>query len=81
MRARLQKMRIVENGEEFIKTCVVNEVCLGGEYTMCGLAIHDNVIDKYGASFVGEGDEFEGSLKECDCPNCLKIINFCKSLK
>lgn len=57
----------------------VNEISLGGEFTICGRAIPDASIVIEGWERVGE--EFTGSISKCECKDCLKIIRYYKSLK
>lgn len=57
---------------------VVNTVTNGGEYTMCGRAIPDSSYDDEG--FEAVGDEYVGSLCECSCSSCMKIIKYIKGL-
>ena len=64
---------------DIIVTHVVNEIELGGEYTICGLAIPDSVISIEGWCAIGK--EFKGNIKQCNCNDCLKKINYFKSLK
>lgn len=58
---------------------VVNEIELGGEYTVCGRAIPDSVISIEGWCAVGK--EFKGSIKQCNCNDCIRIVSYFKSLK
>lgn len=57
----------------------VNEVELGGEFTICGRAIPDSTLDKEGWERVGQS--FRGRIKECECRSCLRIIEYFKRLK
>lgn len=77
----LQKLRhsVEDMGEDCILTHVVNEVCNGGEYTVCGRAIPDARFIDDGWEQVG--DEFRGSFVRCDCKDCRKIITYFKSLR
>lgn len=81
----LQKMRhsledIAENDlENDIITHGVNEITCGGEYTICGRAIPDSVIDFEGYERIGEA--FRGSISKCECKDCLKIITYYKNLR
>lgn len=80
IRATLQKMRYSLYGEEeFECICLVDNVTKGGEFTLCGNAIPDSSIEIEG--FESVGDEFIGSIKDVNCPNCLKVIGYIKSLK
>lgn len=58
---------------------VVDEVHSGAEYTACGLAIPDSILNFEGFEHVGE--PFRGSLKKCTCSACLKTIYYYKSLR
>lgn len=79
---RLQKLRhsVDDMGEDCIVTHIVNEVDLGGEYTVCGRAIVDADLKLNGWEPVG-GGEFQGTIKDCDCKDCKKIVAYFKSLK
>lgn len=57
----------------------VDEIELGGEFTICGRAIPDSVLELEGWERVGAS--FEGSIKECDCKSCLRIIEYFKKLR
>lgn len=79
-KALLQKM--VYGGEGFIPfeyVCLVDLSTRGGEYTMCGNSIPDSNLEIEG--FEAIGDEYKGSIKEVTCPQCLKRIEYIKSLK
>lgn len=78
---KLQKLRHSENdaGEECITTHIVNEIELGGEFTVCGRAIPDADFKKDGWEPVG--GEFEGTIKYCDCTDCKKVVAYFKRLK
>lgn len=65
--------------EEVILTHCVNEINNGGEFTICGRAIPDSNLDAEGWTAVGES--FVGKIKDCDCKDCLRIINYFKLLK
>ena len=70
---------MTEDCENKIITHVVNEIELGGEYTVCGRAIPDSSLEtedweRIGASFLG-------SIRKCDCKDCVKIIKYYKSLR
>lgn len=80
IKAKLQKMRYsLYLEEEYECVCLVDNSCNGGEFTMCGNAIPDSNIEYDG--FEAVGDEFDGSIKEITCPNCLRRIQYIKSLK
>lgn len=79
-KAKLQKMRYCFYGtDEFQCICLVDESTNGGEFTFCGNAIPDSSIEFN--EFEKIGDEFVGSIKDVTCPNCLRRINYIKSLK
>lgn len=79
-KATLQKMRYSLYGEEeFECVCLVDNSSKGGEFTLCGNAIPDSNIEIEG--FEAVGSEFLGSVKDVTCPNCLKVIEYIKSLK
>ena len=81
----LQKLKhrnfdlITDDCECDIVTHGVNPITNGGEYTICGRAIPDANLDDEG--WVAIGDEFIGSMKRCDCQDCIKIIRYFKSLR
>lgn len=82
---KLQKMLhspedvISDNGENVVLTHVVDEIELGGEFTVCGRAIVGSVLKIEGWETVGK--EFKGKLSKCDCKDCIRIIRYFKSLK
>lgn len=57
----------------------VNEIQLGGEFTICGRAIPDSVLGVEGWESVGPS--FKGNIDECECINCRNIIDYFKSLR
>lgn len=67
-------------GEDCVITHIVNEIELGGEYTVCGRAIPDADLRKVGWVPIVDG-EFCGSMKDCNCKDCKKIVSYFKSLK
>jgi len=79
---RLQKLRhsADDMGEECIVTHIVNEISNGGEYTVCGRAIPDADLKLNGWEPV-EGGEFKGTIKDCDCKDCKKIVAYFKNLR
>lgn len=79
---KLQKLRhsVDDMGEDCIITHIVNEVNLGGEYTVCGRAIVDANLKCNGWEPV-EGGEFRGTIKDCDCKDCKRIVAYFKLLK
>lgn len=81
---RLQKLihskeDIIDFDEDIIIVHGVNEVQLGGEFTICGRAIPDSVLEIDGWERVGES--FIGNIKKCDCMSCRRIIAYFKNLK
>jgi hypothetical protein len=68
-----------ENNELAIITHVVDQNILGGEYTVCGRAITDSLLEIEG--FERCGEDFEGTLKDCDCKDCRRRIRWFKALK
>lgn len=81
--ALLQKMihtpeDIINIKDNIILTHVVDER-LGREYTICGRAIPDSSLEYEG--FERYGDDFRGSLKKCDCADCMRRINYIKHLR
>lgn len=79
---KLQKLRhsADDMGEECIITHIVNEITNGGEYTVCGRAIPDSNIHYNGWEEAPNG-EFYGTIKNCDCKDCKKVVSYFKSLK
>lgn len=57
----------------------VDEIELGGEFTICGRAIPDSVLSIEGWEAVGTG--FRGSIKKCECRHCLTVIEYYKRLR
>lgn len=57
----------------------VNEIEQGGEFTICGRAITDSVLGIEGWESVGSS--YKGSLNECDCKSCRRIIEYFKRLR
>ncbi len=81
---RLQKLihnqiDMAELEEDTIIVHGVNEIELGGEYTICGRAIPDSDLAIEGWERVGPS--FIGSIKKCECKNCIKTIRYFKSLR
>jgi len=74
----LQKMKYLKDGVIRRKTCGVNEIIRGGEFTFCGMATPDsNFIDD---DFEALGNYFEGSFKQVTCPSCKNFIDYIKRL-
>lgn len=78
---RLHKLlhRDTETREETIRTHIVNEVQMQGEYTLCGLDIYESDIATN--DFEAYEDEYEGSWKSSDCSECIGIVQMCKSAR
>lgn len=78
---KLQKLRHSPDdmGEECIIKHIVNEIELGGEFTVCGRAIVDADMRFNGWEPIGSG--FKGTIKDCDCKDCRKVIEYFKRLK
>lgn len=74
----LHKNEILGAEDKIIVTHVVNEIELGGEFTVCGRAIVDSVIEVEG--WQAKGEEFQGTIDECDCSSCLMVIQYFKEL-
>jgi len=74
----LQKMKY--HGTKGTVVCAIDKTSPGGEFTVCG----NNSIDS-GADEEDDwdiiGGSFDGKLKDVTCPNCLKHIQFIKSLE
>lgn len=78
--ARLQKMfHKIDGEDELIEIVhVVNNIQMGGEFTLCGCAILDSTLET--TDFKRIGEEFDGKLGECTCQNCLNMVYFCKTM-
>jgi hypothetical protein len=77
MKVVLQKIKYeMPNGRRKTVACGVNAVVHGGEYTFCG-----NVSFDEGDDWEIIGEQFVGKVKNITCGNCLKIINYIKSLE
>lgn len=70
---------LTDNGRDAIIVHGVNEINLGGEYTICGRAITDSVYGIEGWERIGE--QFVGNIRKCECGDCLRIIHYYKSLR
>lgn len=79
---KLQKLRHSRDdmGRDCIITHIVNEISLGGEFTVCGRAIVDADLKITGWEPVGSFD-FQGTIRDCDCKDCRKIVAYFKKLK
>ena len=79
---RLQKLRhsADDMGEDCIITHIVYEITNGGEYTVCGRAIPDANIHFNGWEPIA-GGEFNGTIKDCNCKDCKKVVYYFKRLK
>lgn len=66
-------------GDECIITHIVNEIDLGGEYTVCGRAIVDADLKFNGWEPVPHG-EYNGTIDDCDCKDCKKVVYYFKQL-
>ena len=79
-KARLQKMYYAFPYTDPVEvTCLVDLSSRGGEFTLCGNAIPDSNLDY--EEFTAIGEKYEGSIKEVTCPDCLRTIEYIKSLK
>lgn len=77
---KLQKMlRKIDGEDDLIEIVhVVNNIQMGGEFTLCGCAIPDSTLET--TDFKRIGEEFDGKLGECTCKNCLNMVYFCKTM-
>lgn len=77
----LQKLRHSPDdmGEDCIITHIVNEINNGGEFTVCGRAIPDADYHYNGWTPIPDG-EFIGTIADCDCNDCKKILTYYKQL-
>lgn len=66
-------------GEECIITHIVNEIALGGEYTVCGRAIVDADLKLNGWEPVPHGG-YNGTIDDCECKDCKKVVYYFKQL-
>lgn len=78
-KASLQKMRYDNLGEVIEVICLVDYATKGGEYTLCGNAIPNSLMEQEGAERVGE--EFTGSIRDVTCRDCITKIEYIKSIK
>lgn len=83
---RLQKMKhskddglINDIDNVVIITHIVDGNILGGEFTVCGRAIPDSLLDYEGFEHFDE--EFEGTMNDCDCVSCKRRVRWFKALK
>lgn len=78
--AKLQKMLHKIDGEDDLIEIVhiVNNIQMGGEFTLCCCAIPDSTLET--TDFKQIGEEFDGKLGECTCQNCLNLVYFCKTM-
>lgn len=77
--ATLQNMEFQGDFELYSNICIVDEIRKGGEFTVCGLDIPDSTLETDGYRAVNK--EYKGSIEECSCPNCKRIIAYYKNLK
>lgn len=79
---KLQKLRhsVDDIGEDCIITHIVNQIDLGGEFTICGRAIPDADLELDGWEPVPNG-AFYGTIEDCDCKNCKKTLYYLKHLQ
>ena len=59
--------------------CAINTIQMGGEYTLCGVAIPDTTLNNDDCYHVG--DCYVGSKKDITCEACLAFINFIQGIK
>lgn len=78
---RLQRLRhsIDDVGKDVVITHVVNQIELGGEFTVCGRAIPDSTLRDNGWEAVGL--EYDGTIRQCDCYRCKVIIEYFRTLR
>lgn len=83
---KLQKMKhskddvFLDSEDDFsIITHIVDNNSHGGEYTVCGRAIPDSSLEYEGYEQYGE--EFEGTIKNCDCLDCKRRVRWFKKLR
>lgn len=78
---KLQRLRHTADdmGEDCIVTHIVNEIDLGGEYTVCGRAITDADYHWNGWEPIPDG-EFIGTIADCDCKDCKRTFYYFKNL-
>lgn len=73
------KQDIIGLEEDTIIVHGVNEIELGGEFTICGRAIPDATLRMEGWERVGES--YRGGIEKCECKSCKRIIAYYKKLK
>lgn len=78
----LQRMRHTADdmGEDCIITHIVNIMSHNGEYTLCGRAIPDSNLAINGCAALPNG-ELSGTINDCDCKDCKRILFYIKTLQ
>jgi hypothetical protein len=66
------KIKFFGNGDEIFKGEVHLVAPKGNDYTLCGLT-----LDMDGRT---TGD-YQETTEKVNCPNCQKIVDYCKSIK
>lgn len=77
----LQVMDHFIGGEDSVVQIVhvVDEIRMGGEFTMCGCAIPDSTLSQEG--FESVGSEFKGTVSQSTCSSCRDFVRYVQSMK
>ena len=77
----LQVMDHIIDGEGSVVQVVhvVDEIRMGGEFTMCGCAIPDSTLSQEGFEVVGS--EFKGTVSQSTCSSCRDFVRYVQSMK
>lgn len=72
----LQEMGHFIDGEDSVVGVVhiVDEIRMGGEFTMCGCAIPDSTLSQEG--FEPIGGEFKGTVSQSTCSSCRDFVRY-----
>lgn len=77
----LQEMSHFIAGEDSVVQVVhiVDEIRMGGEFTLCGCAIPDSTLSHEG--FESVGSEFKGTVSQSSCSSCRDFVRYVQSMK
>ncbi len=65
--------------EDYTTVHIVNNVQMGGEFTLCGCAIPDSTLEKEG--FEQSGESYFGTVSQCTCPSCRNFVRYVQSMR